>query len=122
MDEWRKRELRTQGMIMSTVDKGLVVDLRTFKTAPNMWIFLAMDMQLMTSKNRMEVDRKLRNVMLRPNATPEKMTPHLQAFNILWLEAYDFVVPLRNAIVRIASTTCYLWTSRSCGPYSSTYP
>lgn len=95
-DEWRKRELRTQGAIMSTVDTGLLVDLRTFKTAREMWIFLATDMQLMTSEHRTEVERKLRNIMLRSNATAEEMTAHLQSFNMLWLEALDSGCPFTD--------------------------
>ena len=88
-NEWRKRELKAQGAIMSKVEAGLLVDLRTLKSAYDMWLFLAQDMQLATPEHRTDVERKLRTLMLRSNPTDRDMTDHLQKFNLLWLEALD---------------------------------
>ncbi|RXK39839.1 hypothetical protein M231_02896 [Tremella mesenterica] len=55
--EWRKRELRAQGAIMSTVDSGLLVDVRSHKTAYDMWQWLVKDMQLNTSEHRCSAGR-----------------------------------------------------------------
>ncbi|RXK41664.1 hypothetical protein M231_01164, partial [Tremella mesenterica] len=77
-ESWRKRELRAQGAIMSKVERGLLIDLRSLRTAYNMWKFLATDMQLQTPEHRTDVERKLRMLMLKSNPTDTEMTQHLQ--------------------------------------------
>jgi len=88
-DEWRKRETMAQGVICSTVSKGTLVDLRGINSAFDMWTFLKEDMQIDTEEHQVEVERKLRNLQLKENASSKDMESHLERYNELYLEAVD---------------------------------
>ena len=87
--DWRKREQLAQGVICSTVNTGTLIDLRPLRSARDMWDFLLSDLQLDTEEHQVEIERKLRNLMLKEDASAKEMDDHLTKYNELYLEAVD---------------------------------
>ena len=87
-EKWSKRELRVQGVIRSTVSKGLLVDLLDMHSARDMWNFLAETHPTNTPEARASLRRDMANLFLR-DLTPRGMERHLERFNELVLRFHD---------------------------------
>lgn len=97
-EEWRKRELKAQGAIRSTVDRGILIDIIEMTSAVEMWDFLMETMQLDTLENQAEAEDALRSLKLKENANSDEMDIHYRSFNTLYLEAKGVGVVLSETL------------------------
>ncbi|EIW72444.1 hypothetical protein TREMEDRAFT_58606 [Tremella mesenterica DSM 1558] len=86
-DEWRKRELRAQGVIQARVDMGLLMEIQELSTAKEMWDWLENDMKISTPHHCSAIERKLRTHFLPSNSSVNNLVKHLTTFNSLFFEA-----------------------------------
>ncbi|WVO17891.1 hypothetical protein L204_105589 [Cryptococcus depauperatus] len=61
---WRNREQIAQGVICSTIDEEMLLNIRPMKSALEMWTFLKTDMRIETREHQLKIERKIRNLRL----------------------------------------------------------
>jgi hypothetical protein len=75
-EEWRRRQLKAQGTVRSTVDRGIFIDIVDMTSAIEMWEFLEETMRIDSLENQAETEDKLKALKLKDNANSDEMDNH----------------------------------------------